>query len=99
MGADFVLDDYAEYYFSVSPAESLLTAGALPVFEADGGMKSWKIGLLLNQSLSGDLRRGFSLFGLVNYSRLLGDFKDFPIVDDRGSSGQWLAGAGVAYTF
>jgi outer membrane protein len=99
LGADFVGDKYAEYYFSVSPAESLLTAGALPVFEADGGMKSWKIGLLVNQSLSGDLRRGFSLFGLANYSKLLGDFKDSPIVDLRGSSGQWLVGAGVGYTF
>lgn len=99
LGADFVADRYAEYYFSVSPAESLLTAGALPAFEADGGMKNWKIGLLVNQSLSGDLRRGFSLFGLANYSKLLGDFKDSPIVDLRGSSGQWLVGAGVAYTF
>lgn len=98
-GADFVSDKYADYYFSVSPAESLLTAGALPVFDADGGMKSWKIGLLVNQSLSGDLRRGFSLFGLANYSRLLGDFSDSPIVDERGRSGQWLAGVGVAYTF
>lgn len=98
-GMDFVSDKYADYYFSVSPAESLLTAGALPVFDADGGTKSWKIGLLVNQSLSGDLRRGFSLFGLANYSRLLGDFSDSPIVDERGSSSQWLVGAGVAYTF
>lgn len=99
LGADFVADKYADYYFSVSPAESLLTTGALPVFDADGGMKNWKIGLLVNQSLSGDLRKGFSLFGLANYSKLLGDFRDSPIVDLRGSSGQWLVGAGVAYTF
>lgn len=99
LGADFVGDKYADYYFSVSPAESLLTAGALPVFDADGGLKSWKIGLLVNQSLSGNLLQGFSLFGLVNYSKLVGDFKDSPIVDLRGSSGQWLAGVGVGYTF
>ena len=99
IGADFVANKYADYYFSVSPAESLLTAGELPVYDADGGMKNWKIGLLVNQSLSGDLRRGFSLFGLANYSKLVGDFKDSPIVDLRGSSSQWLGAVGVAYTF
>ena len=99
IGADFVANKYADSYFSVSLAESLLTAGELPVYDADGGMKNWKIGLLVNQSLSGDLRRGFSLFGLANYSKLVGDFKDSPIVDLRGSSSQWLGAVGVAYTF
>jgi outer membrane scaffolding protein for murein synthesis (MipA/OmpV family) len=62
-------------------------------------MKSWKLGLLLNQSITGDLTGGLSVFGLVNYSRLVGDFKRSPIVSDRGSPNQWLLGAGLAYTF
>jgi outer membrane scaffolding protein for murein synthesis (MipA/OmpV family) len=99
VGAEFVSGRFADYYFSVSPAESLLTAGALPVFDADGGMKNWKASLLLNQSLSGDLLHGFSVFGTANYSRLVGDFKRSPIVSDRGSASQWLAAAGVAYTW
>lgn len=97
LSADFVSNRYADYYFSITPSDSL--ASGLPTFNADGGMKSWKIGLLANQSLSGDLRRGWSLFGLANYSHLQGDFKRSPIVSIRGSAGQWMGGVGVAYSF
>ncbi|MBA2466160.1 MAG: MipA/OmpV family protein [Sphingomonas sp.] len=97
LSADFVADGYADYYFSVTPAEALVSG--LPAFNAGGGMKSWKVGLLANQSLSGDLRRGLSVFGLSSYSRLVGDFKDSPIVSDRGSANQWLGALGLAYSF
>lgn len=99
VGLDFVSNRFADYYFSVSPAESLLTAGVLPPFNADGGLKNWKASLLVNQSITGDLTGGLSIFGTVNYSRLVGDFKRTPIVSDRGSAGQWLLAAGLAYTF
>jgi outer membrane scaffolding protein for murein synthesis (MipA/OmpV family) len=98
-GAEFVSNKYAEYYFSISPAESLLTGGVLPPFNADGGMKNWKTGLLLNQSITGDLLHGLSVFGVGQYSRLVGDFKRSPIVSDRGSANQWLGALGLAYTF
>ncbi len=97
LSADWVGDDYADYYFSVSPAEAV--ASGLPAYQADGGFKGWKLGLLANQSLSGDLTKGFSLFGTASYSRLAGDFKRSPIVAPRGSPTQWLAALGVAYTF
>jgi outer membrane scaffolding protein for murein synthesis (MipA/OmpV family) len=71
----------------------------LPVFNAGGGMKNWKAGLLLNQSISGDLLHGFSIFGTAQYSRLVGDFKRAPIVSIRGSASQWLGAAGVAYSW
>lgn len=96
-GLEFAGDGYADYYFSVSPADSI--ASGLPVYEADGGMKNWKAGLLLNQSLSGDLRHGWSIFAAGNYSRLVGDFADSPIVDIRGSASQWFGALGVGYTF
>lgn len=96
---DFVSNKFADYYYSVSPAESALTLGALPAFDADGGLKDWKVGLLLNQSITGDLTGGLSIFGLANYSRLVGGFKRTPIVSDRGSASQWLLAAGLAYTF
>ncbi len=97
VGADFVSNRFADYYFSVSPTEAALSG--LPAFNADGGMKNWKIGLLANQSVTGDLTGGLSVFGTVNYSRLVGDFKRTPIVSDRGSASQWLFAAGLAYTF
>ena len=97
VGAEFVSNKFADYYFSISPSESLQSG--LPVFNADGGMKDWKAGLLLNQSITGDLLHGFSIFGTGQYSRLVGDFRRSPIVSDRGSASQWLGAAGVAYTW
>ena len=99
VGAEFVGSRYADYYFSVTPADSALTGGGLPVFDADGGMKDWRVHLVLNQSLSGDLLHGFSIFGTARYTRLVGDFKDSPIVSDRGSANQWLVAGGLAYTW
>ena len=57
------------------------------------------MGLLANQSLTGDLTHGLSLFGTAGYSRLAGDFKRSPIVADRGSAGQWFGAIGLGYTF
>ncbi len=96
-GLEFVGNKYADYYYAITPAEALVTG--LPVYNPDGGLKNWKFGLLLNQSVTGDLTGGFSVFGTANYSRLVGDFRDAPIVRIRGSASQWLLAAGLAYTF
>ena len=97
LSADWVGSDYADYYFSISPEDSI--DSGLPVFEAHGGRKNMKLGLLGNYALSGDLTKGWSLFGTGSYSKLRRDFKRSPIVDERGSASQWFAAAGVAYTF
>lgn len=96
-GMNFVSNRFADYYFSIDPGESLVTG--LPTFNAGGGLKDFNVGLLLNQSLTGNLLHGLSAFGTVNYSRLVGDFKRSPIVSDRGSANQWLFAAGLAYTW
>jgi MipA family protein len=96
-GAEFVGNRYANYYYTIAPADSLVSG--LPVFDADGGIKNWKAGLLLNQSITGDLLRGFSVFGTGQYSRLVGDFKRSPIVSERGSASQWVGAIGLAYTW
>ena len=97
LSADWVGGGYADYYYSIPPADAL--ASGLSVYNADGGFKNWRIGLLANQSLTGDLTGGLSLFGTASYARLSGDFKRSPIVSDRGSASQWLAALGLAYTF
>jgi outer membrane protein len=97
VGMEFVSNKFADYYFTISPTDSL--ASGLPVFNAGGGLKNWKAGLLLNQSLSGDLLHGLSVFGLGQYSRLVGDFKRSPIVSQRGSASQWIGALGLAYTW
>ncbi len=96
-GLDFVGNKYADYYYSIPLADSI--ASGVPVYDAGGGMKSWRLGLLGNASFSGDLRRGWSVFALANYSRLVGDFADSPIVEDRGSASQWLSAVGLAYSW
>jgi outer membrane scaffolding protein for murein synthesis (MipA/OmpV family) len=101
VGATFSMEwagnGYADYYYSISPADAL--ASGLPAYDADGGLKMWRLGLAANQSLTGDLTGGLSLFGAGGYSKLTGDFKDAPIVDLRGSSSQWFGALGLAYTW
>ena len=97
LSADFAGGGYADYYYSITPADAI--ASGLPVYDADGGFKSWRLGLLVAQSLSGDLTKGLGLFFTGNYSHLAGDYKDSPIVDDRGSASQWLGAVGLGYTF
>jgi outer membrane scaffolding protein for murein synthesis (MipA/OmpV family) len=99
VGAEFVSNRFADYYYSISPAESVATDGVLLPFNASGGMKNWKAGLLLNQSITGNLLHGLSVFGLGQYSRLVGDFKRSPIVSERGSASQWIGALGLAYTW
>ena len=95
--AEWAGDGYADYYYSVSPAESL--DSGLAVYEAEGGFKEWKLGLTALSSFSGDLTHGWAVFASGSYGHLVGDFADSPLVDDRGSASQWLAAVGVAYTF
>ena len=99
LGAEFVSNRFADYYYSISPADRLATGNQLPVFDAGGGMKNWKAGLLLNQSITGDLLHGLSVFGLGQYSRLVGDFRRSPIVSQRGSASQWIGALGLGYTW
>ena len=97
LSADFVAGRYAEYYYSISPAEGFVAG--LPAYDADGGMKNWKLSVLANQAITGDLNHGLSIFGAGTYSRLVGDIADSPIVAGRGSRSQWQAALGLAYTF
>jgi outer membrane scaffolding protein for murein synthesis (MipA/OmpV family) len=96
-GLDWAGGGYAEYYYSITPAEGLV-AGLSP-YDADGGLKDWRLGLIANQSITGNLLGGFSVFGAAGYTHLVGDFADSPIVDDRGSSSQWFGALGIAYTW
>lgn len=96
-GLDWAGGGYAEYYYSITPAEGLVAG--LPAFDADGGLKDWRLGLIANQSITGDLTGGLSVFGAAGYTRLVGDFADSPVVDDRGSASQWFGALGLAYTW
>lgn len=96
---DFAGDRYASYYFGITPQDSVLTGAVLPVYNPRGGLKDWKTSLLVNQSLTGDLLGGLSIFGFGQYARLQGDFKRSPLVAQRGSAGQWIGALGLGYTW
>lgn len=95
--ATIVGDGFARTYFGVSQAGA--AASGLPAYDLGGGVQDVGANLLLAQSLSGDLRRGWSIFGIFGYSRLLGDFKRSPIVSVAGDPNQLFGAAGIAYTF
>ena len=95
--AEWAGGGYADYYFSITPEQSL--ESGLPVYDADGGLKSWNIGLTGLQMITGDLTHGIGIFGFGAYKHLNGDFKDSPLVDLRGSASQWIGALGLSYTW
>lgn len=98
VSAKYIDGDYARYYYSVTPLQSVRSG--LPVYGAGHGWDNVSGSLLVGYDLSGDLRDGgFALFGVANYSRLLGDAKYTPYTSLRGDANQFTVGAGVAYTF
>ncbi len=97
LSAEFASEDYADAYFSITPAGA--TASGLSAFDADGGYKNWGASLIAAHSLSGDLRRGFAVFGLANYKKLQNDFRRSPIVSQAGDADQWFGALGISYTF
>lgn len=96
--AEFVDDNFADTYFSVSPAQA--TATGLARFRAEGGLN--RIGT--TASLSYDLDRnplngGWAINAIGGYSRLVGDSADTPYTAVRGDANQFIIGAGAAFTF
>lgn len=98
IGAEFVDDNYADYYYSVSPQQSL--DSGLPEFSAKGGLNSLGTNLLLAFDLDGDLQNGgLAIVAIGGYSRLVGDAKDTPYTSIRGSADQFFGALGIGYTF
>lgn len=100
LSADYVGKRFGRYYFDIDPAGA--AASGLPVYDRAGdkvGFRRVTASLAGGYSLSGDIRRGWALFGVVGYSRLLGRYADSPIVSIAGSRNQWIGALGVGYTF
>ncbi|HEV2748072.1 MAG TPA: MipA/OmpV family protein [Allosphingosinicella sp.] len=97
LSAEHAGDGFARTYYSVTPAGA--AASGLAPYSADGGFRNVRATLLATWSLSGDLRRGLALFGVGSYARMLGDFKDSPIVREAGDADQFFAAVGLSYSF
>jgi len=98
LSATHVDGNYADTYFSIDQVGS--TASGLPVFDANGGWKSYGASLLGGVDLSGDARDGgWGIYGFINYSRLTNDAARSPVTSLRGDANQWFMAGGISYTF
>ena len=98
VSGDFVDGDYADYAYSISPADSI--ASGLPAYDAKGGFKELSLGAFTAFDLNGNfLDGGFAVGGGVMYSKLFGSAAKTPITRIRGDRNQWMFGAGAAYAF
>ncbi len=89
----YASDDYMQTFFGVDATGS--AASGLRQFNAEGGFKDITIGVRPSYSFN----RNWGVFGMVNYSLLLADAADSPIVEDQGDNNQVFAGMGINYRF
>jgi MipA family protein len=86
-------DDYMENAFTVSPRDAQHTG--FDQFDAGADVEDVTAFIQTAYRLTDSWR----LTGAFRYSRLFGDAKDSPIVDDAGRPNQFLVGLGAAYRF
>lgn len=85
--------DYVRTYFGVSPAAS--AASGLPVYNPSGGIYGIGVTSAFNHELGGH----WGVLGYASYTRLVGDARRSPIVQQLGSPDEFSAGLGLSYTF
>jgi outer membrane protein len=92
-GTSYASEDFNSTYFDVNATDSALSG--LRTFSADGGIKDVTalIALVMHFSPKWHIAAG------LRYQRLLGDAADSPVVADRGSENQFIAGIGIAYAW
>lgn len=98
LSTTYVSDDFADYYFTVNPAQAAATG--LPQFDAEGGITSLSATTLVGIDLDGNaLNGGLNAVVIGGYSRLQGDAADTPFTSVRGSRDQFFVAVGLGYTF
>jgi outer membrane scaffolding protein for murein synthesis (MipA/OmpV family) len=96
--ADYVGKGYGRTYFGVTPIGTTLS-GLRTYDIGDAGFKNVNVSAFVLQSLSGDLRHGFGVGAGVLYGKMLGKYKNSPVVRDVGDADQLAFAAGLTYTF
>ena len=86
-------DDYMSSYFGIDGGDA--ARSGLDQFSADEGFKDVGLG----GSVTYRFLEHWSVTGLANYTRLLNDAADSPVVDDRGDENQFVTGALINYRF
>ncbi|NNE37090.1 MAG: MipA/OmpV family protein, partial [Gammaproteobacteria bacterium] len=89
----WVNETYMDSFFGVTPFQS--TQSALPAFDSGSGFKD----LGANITMSYLFNDKWSFAGNVGYKQLLGDAKNSPLVQLRGSKNQFVGAAFAVYTW
>ena len=84
---------FMSHYFSVNRSESL--GSGLDEFDADADFMDFGIDGLLGYQWT----ERWTLFLVAKYSRMLGDAKDSPVVDDEGDENQFFGAVAFTYTW
>lgn len=90
VGATWADDDYMDAFFSVTPAQSLASLHA--PYDASAGIKDVNVGFAADVPLDAN----WSLKLLGQYSRLIGDAADSPVIETED---QFYGGVGLTYRF
>jgi outer membrane protein len=93
VGSTWASEDYMSSYFGIDAADA--ARSGLDQFSADEGFKDVSFG----GGLSYRLFERLSVSVLANYTRLIDDAADSPVVDDVGDENQFFGGALVNYRF
>ncbi len=93
ISTSYASEDYNDSMFSVSAAETARTG--LATYNADSGFKDVGASVVGTHQFTNH----WSGSVIMNYTRLINDAADSPIVDDRGSANQFFTGASINYSF
>jgi outer membrane protein len=92
-GGTYASDDYMSAYFDVTGADFI--SSGLPVYDAEEGLKDVYVQPMMMVHLS----KSWHLGAGVRIKVFRADARYSPVVDDRGSDTQVIAGVGVAYAW
>lgn len=100
VGTNWVDDDYADYYYGITPEGSAATGGILPAYDARGGRKDTNAKIYYGFDLDGDFRNGSLAIGAaLTYERLRGSAAGTPLTSLRGDPDQYGGFIALGYTF
>ena len=91
--ATYADNDYATTYYTIDAAGA--SASGLSQFSAGDGLRD--VGLKASARYA--VTKQIGIGAMAGVSRLMGDFADSPIVDERGSATQFFGGMFLSYTF
>jgi MipA family protein len=89
----YASENYMETYFGVDGSDA--ARSGLKVYDADAELKDVALGGLLQYKINDR----WGILGLLQYTKLLGDAADSPLVDDVGSDNQVVIGLMGNYRF